>query len=54
MTKQQAEELKHLKREISQPKTRLIAIQRRIEELSPRQGAQLGTIVGRLEYWQNK
>lgn len=53
LTKQQAEELKHLKHELSQPKSRLIDIARRIEAISPRQGEMLGKIIARLEDFQN-
>jgi hypothetical protein len=54
MTNQQREELKHLKREASSPKSRLIDLIRRIEAISPREGEKLSKIVARLEDWQNK
>ena len=54
MTRQQAEELKALKKEISQHKSRLLEIARKVSSISPRQGDQLGSIIGRLESWQNK
>ena len=53
MTKQQREELIHLRREASQAKSRLIALASRIDAISPRQGEQLGKIIARLEDWQN-
>lgn len=54
MTKLQAEELKRLKGEINQHKSRLLEIARKVSAISPRQGEQLGSILGRLEDWQNK
>jgi hypothetical protein len=54
MTKDQREELAHLKREISQPKHQILDILRRVESISPSQGEQLGRILARLEDWQNK
>lgn len=54
MTKQQADELKHLKNEINQHKSRLMEIERKVSSISPKQGSQLGSIIGRLEAWQNK
>lgn len=54
MTKSQREELKRLKSEISQPKSRLLDLLRRVEQISPSQGDQLARIIGRLEDWQNK
>ena len=54
MTKVQREELKHLKSEVNSPKHDLMRIMRRIDEISPRQGDEMGKIIGRLEWWQNK
>lgn len=54
MTKEQREELAHLKREINSPKRDLIDILRRVERLSPREAAKLETIIGKLESWQSK
>jgi hypothetical protein len=54
VTKDQREELKHLKSEVSQAKHRLLEILRRVESISPAQGNQLSRIIGRLEDWQNK
>lgn len=53
LTKQQSEDLKHLKSELSQPKSRLIDIARHIEQISPRQGEMIGKIIARLEDFQN-
>jgi hypothetical protein len=54
MTKQQSDELKSLKSEINQQKSRLLEIARKVSSISPRQGDQLGVIIGSLEHWQHK
>lgn len=54
MTKEQREELKHLKAEISQPKHQLLDIIRRIEAISPKQGEQLARLVAQIENFQNR
>jgi hypothetical protein len=54
MTKEQREELRHLKSEVNSPKSRLIDILSKLEQISPSQAKQLGQIIGRLEHWQNK
>ena len=54
MTKQQSEELKHLKTEINTHKSRLLEIARRVSSVNAKQGDQLFGIIGRLEGWQNK
>ena len=54
MTKQQREDLMHLKREVNSPKSELIDLIRKIEEISPREAEKLSKIVGKLESWQAK
>ena len=54
MTKQQTEQLAHLKKEINSPKSALIRLVREVGQISPTQAAQLESIIGRLESWQNK
>ena len=54
MTKEQREELKHLKSEVSSPKHKLIDILSSVESISPKQADQLARIIARLEDWQNK
>lgn len=54
MTTQQREELKRLKSELNSPKSKLLYLANRIEEISPAQGEQLLKIIARLEDWQNK
>lgn len=46
--------LLHLKKECSQPKTRLLDILRMLRSIDPAQADKLGRIIGRLEDWQNK
>lgn len=53
-TKIQRAELKAWKSSINSPKHDLIQIMRKIDAISPRQGEELGRIIGRLESWQNK
>lgn len=54
MTKQQAEQLAHLKKEINSPKSALIRLMREVGHISPSKASQLDAIIGRLEAWQNK
>jgi hypothetical protein len=54
MTKDQREELQHLKREANSPKSELIDLIRKIEAISPKEAEKLTKIVGKLENWQWK
>jgi hypothetical protein len=54
MTKQERERLARLRSEANQPKSALLDILRNVEALSPTQGRQLASIIGRLEAWQNR
>lgn len=54
MTRKERDELAYLKREISNAKSELIRIERRIAQISPRQAEKLGSIIGRLEDFQNR
>jgi hypothetical protein len=54
MTNQQREELQHLKREANSPKSDLIDLIRKIEEISPKEAENLTKIVAKLESWQWK
>ena len=50
---EKAQMLEHLKREISQHKSRLMDIERKVREIAPMKADQLGRVIGKLEHWQN-
>ena len=55
-TKSEAKQarIRELKKEASSIKSRLIDLQRKLEEESAREAESLGRVIGRLEAWQNR
>ncbi len=45
--------IKQIKHDVNNPKSELIRLQSRLEEISKSQAEKLGKIIGRLENWQN-
>ena len=48
------EKIQHIKQECNHPKSELIRLLSKLEEVSPAQAAKLDKIIGRLEAWQNQ
>lgn len=48
------EQLRPILSDVNQEKSRLIDIMKKIEGIDRKRAEQLGSIIGRLEQWQNK
>ena len=48
------EEIERIKQECNHPKSELIRLLSKLEEVSPTQAEKLSKIIGRLETWQNQ
>jgi hypothetical protein len=51
--KAKGEKIRAIKRSVSAPKSELLRVVNRLDEVSPREGERLMRIIARLETWQN-
>jgi hypothetical protein len=54
MSAEKIEKIQHIKQECNRPKSELIRLLSKLEEVSPAQAEKLSKIIGRLEVWQNQ